>query len=221
MITILPIRLNGVGFLLWSTYMCGATIERRESFLLDVVQISDHMQSEHIKLVTFWVAKKAQSFLTHPPSPYTHVRDPPHTLYSIPPLSYFLRCFPWAYIFITDGLVQSQFDLEEKLLRSSSHNKIPKPFSSVCWLAQIVTQLQVEAQDIHRWAHRGKRKEACVDVNWNVVKLVPSTRTVVTLLRHEKVFQTPIVPACNSKFYFCQLTCKATRRPPYSHWSNG
>ena len=122
------------------------------------------MQREHIKLVTFWVAKKAQSFLTHPPSPYTHVRDPPHTLYSIPPLSYFLRRFPWAYIFITYGLVQSQFDLEEKLLRSSSHNKIPKSFSSVCWLAQIVAQLQVEAQDIHRWGHRGKRKEACVDV---------------------------------------------------------
>ena len=45
-----------------------------------------------------------------------------------------------------------------------THNKIPKSFSSVCWVAQIVTPLQVEAQDIHRWAHRGKRKEACVDL---------------------------------------------------------
>ena len=145
--------------------------------------------------------------------------------YSIPPLSYFLRCFPWAYIFITYGLVQSQFDLEEKLLRSSSHNKIPKSFSSVCWVAQIVAPLQVEAQDIHRWAHRGKRKKrvwiSSINVNWNIVKLVPSTRAVVTLLRHEKVFQTPNVPACNSIIYFCQLTFKATRRPPYSHWSNG
>ena len=74
--------------------MCGATIERRESESLEVVQISEHMQREHTKLVTFWVAKKALSFLTHPPSPYAHVRDPPHTLCSIPPLSYFLRCFP-------------------------------------------------------------------------------------------------------------------------------
>ena len=121
------------------------------------------MLSEHIKLITFLVAKKAQSFLTHPPSPYTHVRDPPHTLYSIPPLSYFLRCFPWAYIFITYGLVQSQFDLEEKLLRSSSHHKIPKSFSSVCWLAQIVTQLQSRSSG-HPPMSRGTRKEACVDV---------------------------------------------------------
>ena len=129
------------------------------------------------------------------------MRDPPHTLYSIPPLSYFLRRFPWAYIFITYGSVQSQFDLEEKLLRSSSHNKIPKSFSSVCWLAQIVAQLQVEAQDIHRWGHRGKRKETCVwmssiNVNWNVVKLVPSTRTVVTLLGHEQVFRYSKLQTC-------------------------
>ena len=41
------------------------------------------------------------------------------------------------------------------------------------------------------------------------------------LLWHENVFQTPNVPACNSIFCFCQLTFKATRRPPYSHWSNG
>ena len=56
MIIIFPVRLDGVGFLLWSTYMCVVTIQHRESSLLDVVQISDHMQSEHIKLVTFWVA---------------------------------------------------------------------------------------------------------------------------------------------------------------------
>ena len=30
----------------------------------------------------------------------------------------------------------------------------------------------------------------------------------MTLLRYEKVFQTPNVPACNSIFYFCQLTSK-------------
>ena len=38
------------------------------------------------------------------------------------------------------------------------------------------------------------------------------------LLRHEKVFQTPNVPARNSIFFFCQFTFKATRPPPYSYW---
>ena len=123
------------------------------------------MQSEHIKLVTFWVAKKAQSFLTHPPTLTLHTCARSTTYLVLHTTSVlFPEAFPCAYIFITYGLVQSQFDLEEKLLRSSSHNKIPKSFSSVCWLAQIVAQLQVEAQDIHRWGHRGKRKEACVDV---------------------------------------------------------
>ena len=34
------------------------------------------------------------------------------------------------------------------------------------------------------------------------------------MLPHEKVFQNPNVPACNSMLYFCQLTFQAKRRPP-------